>query len=130
MTADAYITELAAQLYGLRDTSAVLRQSRQRAPGYAPRLHECHRNADAWVSLHPHHRVVRGWLLFDYSLSQFPMMRFQAHSAVEDENGRLLDVTPHDAPGPLHFLRHPDGNDMFDLAVSRREIVSISHRLK
>lgn len=95
-----------------------------------PLPHECHRNAEAWVALHPAHRVVRGWLVYDYSLSAVPMMRFQAHSVVEDDEGQLIDVTPHEARGPTPFLRHPDGNEMFDLVVSKREIISISHRLR
>lgn len=130
MLADDYLAELAADLHRFRAGAMLMRPYRRRVKGFDPHPHECHSNAEAWVALHPQHRVVRGWVVFDYQLSAIPMVRFQAHSVVEDADGRLIDVTPREGSRPLPFLLHPDGNEMFELVVSRREIVSISHRLK
>lgn len=125
-----YLQELAGELYSLRNRAVTVRPLTRKVAGFKPLAHECHANAEAWVALHPHSQIVRGWLLYDYQLSAFPMVRFQAHSVVEDSDGRLFDVTPREGSGSLPFLRHPDGNEMFDLIVSRHEIVSISHRLR
>lgn len=129
MAEDGFLEELAAMLFA--------HNAEAQAVGYAPRdssafqakPHECHSNVDRWVAEHPECAVVRGWLIYDYTLGVHPVVRFQAHSVLE-ENGRLVDITPNEARQRPPFLRHPEGNEMFDLTVSKRRIVSVTHRLR
>ncbi len=53
----------------------------------------CHSLAERWVSLHPEHRVVRGFLAVNEN-------RYQKHSVVDTGSG-LLDVTPRIGREPL-----------------------------
>lgn len=69
-----------------------------------------------------------GWLVFDYPLASCPVVRFQAHSVIE-ENGRLIDITPREGGKKLLFLPHPDGNDLFVLTLSKRQLTSVSYKL-
>lgn len=74
------------------------------------------------MSDHAGTKAVRDWLVYDYA-------RFQVHSVIE-EDGRLVDITPAGGTRRALFLRHPDGNEMFDLIVSRRRLISITHKVK
>lgn len=128
MTDDSFLMELAEELYSKRADARVVRYEARQAADFEAYPHECHGNVDRWVASHPGSGCVRGWLIYDYALSAFPMVRFQAHSVLE-ENGRLVDITPVEVRERHPFLRHPDGNEMFDLLVSRRGLVSVTHRL-
>jgi hypothetical protein len=71
----------------------------------------CHINVDRFVSEHPDHKSVRGWLVFDLTKLLLPLCRFTAHSVVETPDRRLFDLTPTRASQRYPFLRHhgPDG---------------------
>lgn len=130
MTEDAFLIGLAEELYRHREEAKPVRFGTRKTESFEPRPHECHSNVDRWVSAaHAGTKAVRGWLVYDCALSAFPMVRFQAHSVIE-EDGRLVDITPAGGTRRALFLRHPDGNEMFDLIVSRRRLISITHKVK
>ncbi len=126
---EAFFDELAASLYACRDQARVVPFAARQSLTVKPQPHECHGNVDGWVAEHPECAAVRGWFIYDYALSAVPVVRFQAHSVLE-ENGRLVDITPNEARKRPPFLPHPDGNEMFDLAVSKRRIISVTHKLR
>jgi hypothetical protein len=73
-------------LYLAGQTRKVVLATTEQLNGFAARPSDCHRNADAWVELHPKHRVVRGFLVMSDRL-------FNKHSVV-DTGAVLLDITP------------------------------------
>lgn len=120
---------LAAELHAHLGSARTVRYVRRESRSFTPQPHDCHENVDQWCALHPQCAPVRGWLVFDYPLARYPVVRFQAHSVVE-ENGRLLDITPREGSKELLFLPHPDGNEMFVLTLARRQIGSVTHKLR
>jgi hypothetical protein len=77
-----------------------------------PSEHECHNNVERWVSEHPDHKAVRGWLVFDL------LGRFTAHSVVEAPDGRLFDLTPAPLASQRYpFLRHHGPDIEFEAIV-------------
>lgn len=128
MMDDTFLSELAEMLYLRRDEARRIPYAARKTEAFEPRPHECHANVDRWVADHAATKAVRGWLVYDYALSAFSVVRFQAHSVIE-EDGLLLDITPAGGRG-APFLRHPDGNEMFDLTVSKRQLVSVTHKIR
>lgn len=128
MMDDTFLSELAETLYLRRDEARRIPYAARKTESLKPRPHECHANVDRWVAAYEGTKAVRGWLVFDYALSAFPLVRFQAHSVIE-EDGRLIDITPAGGRG-APFLRHPDGNEMFDLTVSKRQLVCVTHKVR
>lgn len=122
MADDTFLTELAAELYAARNSAAVV----ECIPVDEALPHECHSNADRRVKAIPGCEAVRGWLVYDES--ERGVVRFMAHSVVR-ERGVLIDITPSGAAGMVPFLAHPEGNEMFDLIVSRRAVVMVVHRI-
>jgi hypothetical protein len=121
MKDDTFLTDLAGELYAARATAApVKRCARQ-----GMKAHDCHANVDRWVKGHPACEGVRGWLVYEDTEAR--VVRFQAHSVIR-ENGILVDITPTEAKGMAPFMPHPDGNEMFDLILSRRAVVMVAHR--
>jgi hypothetical protein len=74
-----------------------------RADGWEPKLGDCHRNVDFWVTQHPETKAVRGWLF--WPTDETGRYRYMAHSVL-DENGTLVDITPVDSRDGLLFLKH------------------------
>lgn len=72
---------------------------------WEPKPHDCHDNVSYWVSRNPRHKQVFGVVLFDLR-ELMGCIRMTAHSAVEDENGVLYDITPHGASQDYPFVRH------------------------
>lgn len=128
MKEDDFLEELAATLFAHSGNAQVVGFDPRNSKSFTALPHECHGNVDRWAAAHPESEVVRGWLVYAYTLSAFPMVRFQAHSVLE-EKGQLVDITPSDAGRRPPFIRHPDGNEMFDLMLSKRGIVSLTHKL-
>jgi hypothetical protein len=79
---------------------------------------QCHENVRAYVARHPNCRPVRGWLIGDHCTFVY----FNAHSLVEAEDGRLIDITPSQPPCP--FLRHPGSDEEF------RDVVAATPRIR
>lgn len=78
--------ELANQIHRRREQARFVRS----APHALAQFNECHANAERYVAENPQCRVIRGWLLEDFSDFSY----FNAHSVVQLEDGSLLDPTP------------------------------------
>lgn len=128
MKDDDFNAGLAAELFTNLHLARHVRFQRRAIPTFTPQPHDCHNNVDRWCAVHPECKPVRGWLVFQYPLARHPVVRFQPHSVIED-GGRLVDLTPREGSDELLFLPHPDGNEMFMLTLSRRQISTVTHKL-
>jgi hypothetical protein len=81
-------------------------------PDWLPRPKFCHDNVAAWVSRSPQHKHVRGYVIFDLR-SILGIWQVQAHSVVELEDGRLIDITPSGVSRPYPFVRHIGTDEEF-----------------
>lgn len=93
----------------------------------APKVAECHQNADAWVSVHPEFKVVRGWVT--YASFGGDSVAFMAHSVVRDQSGRLFDITPllnETVRTGMRFVEHEGDPDMF---IAMKALGIFIHRL-
>lgn len=126
MTSTPELAALAKRLYERRQDALVVPYEDRASAGFAPVHHECHRNVDLWVQAHPRDQPVRGWLSFDafYLLGYH---RFQPHSVVADENGRLFDVTPSLASQRYPFLRHEGTDAEYVALVESSHLVHLDH---
>jgi hypothetical protein len=66
---------------------------------------KCHENVDAWITLKPGRKAVRGWLVqSDFGGGAYLL----ASHSIGFENGKLWDITPPDVPpGQIINLREP-----------------------
>lgn len=80
------------------------------------KIHECLKNAVAWVEAHPGHRLVYGYTFFHFEYG-FPHVRFTPHVVVETEAGEWLDVTPHNSLEEHPFLQHAGAEAQFHAAL-------------
>lgn len=91
---------------------------------------DCHQNAGRWSLANPQCKVVHGWLVFDFEGSSgglVPMVRFNAHSVIEDENGVRYDVTPSRASKRYPFLEHEGTREEFVRIVESNQLSSIDY---
>jgi len=88
-----------------------LKRARVRIDDWRPEPHYCHENVAMWVKHNPHHKHVFGFVFFDFGVLGF--VQFAAHSAVEIEDGSLVDITPHGASEDYPFIRHTGTYDEF-----------------
>jgi hypothetical protein len=112
--------DAAKSLYARRPEAVVVPYEAKPMASGLPAEQDCHINAGRWVLEHPDHKVVRGWMVFDYnqiSEGLHPVCRFTAHSVVETPDGRLIDLTPSRASQRYPFLRHPGSEDEFNTIV-------------
>ena len=79
------------------------------------RIHECFKNAVAWVEAHPGDRLLYGFVYFHFNY-QLPHVRFTPHVAVLANTGEWLDVTPHNALDDHPFLQHAGTEQEFETA--------------
>jgi hypothetical protein len=86
----------------LRREAAILSEPRRVIfqDGTSPQAAQCHANVDRWVRENPGCRGVRGWIV---EVDWGERALFAAHSLVEDERGKLVDIT---LPAAYRFLRH------------------------
>ena len=96
--------------------------------GFQPGQQDCHTNVERWCHIHPEHKPVRGWLVFE-GYTRFGFCRFIAHSVVEDEHGRLFDPTPTRASHRHPFLREEMSEEEYLLVLSARQLDRVDHRL-
>ena len=64
---------------------------------WTPLPNYCHDNSDRYSGENEGFRSVRGWRIFDYSISGY--FKFISHSVIADPNGRLFEITP--SPGAI-----------------------------
>lgn len=103
----------------LRLSEAVtLRRATAQIGDWKPVRHYCHDNVAYWVAHKPEHKHVYGFIYFDHRLL-LGCHRLCAHSAVENESGELVDITPHDASADYPFIRHLGTEEEFKLIAAR-----------
>ncbi len=87
------IREYAASLYRRVGEGVSVQRATLDIQGWQPEPNLCHENVRSLAALGLGYRPVTGWLYFDL-LYMFPYVRFTAHSVVENEASKLLDITP------------------------------------
>jgi hypothetical protein len=135
---------MVSRLYARRGEGVLVERATVQIDGWSPALHSCHDNAAKWVELHPGHKVVHGWLYFDFG-GAFDWVRFNHHSVIETDDGKLLDITPAGPALTYPFIRHlgsveefaemvcavPDGQlDYPRPAENPRVLKDLSHLLR
>jgi len=79
---------------------------------WKPERSHCHSNVNYWVTLNPHLRAIRGWIVIGEDADG--RCRFQAHSVIED-TGELYDITLPNQPecDRARFLPHTGTEEQF-----------------
>jgi hypothetical protein len=114
---EGQLIEFGLSLYARLGEAVRLRRVKCNIGAWEPQPHYCHDNVKAWVEHNPQHKHVYGFVYFDISLLGY--VEFAAHSAVELENGTLVDITPHNASQDYPFLRHTGTFDEFAAVAER-----------
>jgi hypothetical protein len=84
---------------------------------WTPEVNKCHHNVKAWTDRNPHHVQVLGWLVVTRLGDD--VIRFVAHSVVEDETGNKFDITPLQSTELRPFLEAGiDPDDFFEIGRS------------
>jgi hypothetical protein len=92
---------------------------------WAPEENKCHHNVATWIERNPHHEHVLGWLVVTAPNSD--VIRFVAHSVIEDEAGNRFDITPLHAMEPRLFLDAGiDADDYFWIEEQLFEVYPMS----
>ncbi len=112
MNTDEADEDVAAELYARRKEAIQVRQEQVRLGDWTPERQHCHENVDYWVAKNQSHKAVPDWLVGDHSFAGFDFFYFSVHSAVEMEDGALVDITPSEPPSP--FLRHIGTDEAFE----------------
>jgi|KBSMisStandDraft_5_1062788.scaffolds.fasta_scaffold250264_3 hypothetical protein len=84
---------------------------------YDPTPHRCHDNVREWVKLHPKFKHVYGFLVANQRDIETSVVI--AHSAVEDTDGTLCDITPSESEYRYPFVRHLGTEAEFELIAAR-----------
>jgi hypothetical protein len=118
---------LARRLYARRQTAAVV-PYKMLDPGHLEG--ECHQNSERWARDNSGWKAIDGWLVFDYTSLEplsLPLVQFNPHSVVEDENGTRVDVTPSRASQRYPFLEHEGPRDDFIRIVENISLIRIDY---
>jgi hypothetical protein len=78
------------------------------------KTHRCHDNVREWVQGYPKHKHVYGFFIADRRPFSDGTLVIP-HSVVEDEHGKLWDITPNENEVTYSFVRHQGSMDEFDL---------------
>lgn len=122
---DADLKGLAYRLYDRRDEGRLVERVAVDVDGWKPANGMCHHNAEFYVSKVPGCKVVRGWIMADYSDD----VRFFAHSMVETPQGELMDITPNPLAWSYSFTRHEDSSFDVTLTAIDHIVFDSPHRL-
>src|ERR1700738_3971108 len=76
-----------------------------------PTAHRCHDNVREWVKLYPKLKHVYGF----FAANQGATSVVIAHSAVEEPDGTLCDITPSESKCRYPFVRHVGTEAEFEL---------------
>jgi hypothetical protein len=82
---------------------------------WSPTPHNCHSNVATLVHFHPIYKPINGHVLLKPILPFKMYWEIIAHAIVEDEDGTLIDITPHGASQIYPFVKHVGPNEEFDL---------------
>ena len=94
---DQELAKVLHSLYEAREFRELELATGKQLGDFKPRDNDCHGNADRWVSLHPHHQAVHGFLVATDCL-------FNKHSVV-NTGVELLDITPRPPNESRNLLR-------------------------
>jgi hypothetical protein len=81
-------------------------------------------NVERWCALHPKHRAVRDWLVFEGYRSS--LCRLVGHSLVEDEGVCLFDPTP---TRTVNRYREEMTEEEYVLVLAARQLVHVDNRI-
>ena len=105
-------------LYARRHAGIVVPYEPCATSGWTPSEGECHLNSVRYAQENRGGKFVRGWLVYDFTLGPLigrpSCYRFNAHTVLEDANGRLFDITPSRASQAYPFIRHEGPADEFE----------------
>lgn len=104
--------ELTDRLYKGRNEAFLVEQIALPADEPAVLPARCHENVDGYVARHAGCHPVRGWLIGHHGF----FLYFNAHSIVETQAGRLIDITPSHPVCP--FLPHPGSDEEFAAIIA------------
>ena len=79
-----------AALYSRRSTARPMKHRAVATAEWSPKRNQCHKNVDYCVSLYPHLKAIRGWMIVPED--ECGRCWLDAHSVIEDE-GELYDIT-------------------------------------
>ena len=122
---DAY----AARLYERRSEGIITGVAQASIGDWTPSGHDCHANVTDWCEHHPGHIPVRGWLYFNFD-NLLPIVRFNAHSVIENEKGELFDITPSKASQRYPFIRAEESEEEFAFLVEELNTTIINYSVK
>ena len=111
-------------LYDRRHEGVLPRRAKVGIGDWGPAIHECYRNVDIWVHHNPRYRGIDGFIYFDW-LAVLGFIRFQPHAVIENENGELVDITPHGAEGDYPFIRHVGTREEYDAFCERTPLIGV-----
>jgi hypothetical protein len=132
------LKQLAKRLYDHCHTAALVERADVAIEGaWKPIANRCHESATTWAANNDGWVAVRGWLVFDYTalallVPNLPrVVRFNAHSMVQDPDGKLWDITPPGGPvsQDYPFFRHPGTDEEFENLLARYQLVHVDHIL-
>jgi hypothetical protein len=132
MKSEAELQALATSLYARRAEAIVAPFTERSIGNWKPSEGQCHRNVDWWVLNNPKSKAVRGWLVFDFhktSMGLLRLVRFTAHSLIEDEDGTLHDITPSKASQRYPFIKHEGSEEEFISLVVEHQLVDLDLEL-
>ena len=122
---DAY----AARLYERRSEGVITGVAQASIEDWTPSGHDCHANVTDWCEHYLGHKPVRGWLYFDFS-KPMSVVRFYAHSVIENEKGELFDITPSKASQQYPFIRADESEEEFAYLVEELNTTVIEYNVK
>ena len=123
------IEAYAARLYERRSEGIITGVAEASNDDWTPSKNECHANVTDWCEHYLGHKPVRGWLYFDFD-NLLPIVRFNAHSVIENENGELFDITPSKASQRYPFIRAEESEEEFAFLVEELNTTIINYSVK
>jgi len=87
---------------------------------WVPAMGHCHDNVARWVEHYPRHKQIFGCIRQEIPFSK--SVRLTPHSAVQDENGDLFDITPNAWASWVWFIPHTGTREEFAPLAQLREI--------
>ena len=105
-------------LYARRGEAVKLRRANASIGQWRPQPHECVQNIETWARHNPQHKRVDGFVYFDYTFRGF--VRFSPHCVLENEQGELVDITPHKASDDYPFIRHSGSREEFEALLEQQ----------
>ena len=100
-----------------------VQRARVRVGEWVPVAHDCHVNVGEFCSRCSGYTHIRGWLYFDFG----GYALLNAHSVVQDPDGKLIDITPTLAESINPFIVDLNSPNEYDRLI-RNGAVRLLHR--